>query len=256
MIGAIIGDIAGSRFEFNNTKDYNFKLFHKDCSYTDDTICTVAVADAILRGVSYKDSLLYWCHKYPRPMGAYGGSFSRWLHEEDPQPYNSFGNGAAMRVSPVAWAFNEPSDVMRQAMASAECTHNHQEGLIGAVATAELIYHYRETPVVGNYVNHIARFYYGHDWENNLPRPGVFNETCQGCVPLAFHIINQSNSFEDAVRNAVSYGGDSDTLGAIVGSIAEARWGVPIEMQKIALNMLPQDMLKVVINFIQKYQSQ
>lgn len=253
MIGAIIGDIAGSRFEFNNTHNYNFKLFHKDCSYTDDTICTVAVADAILRGVSYKDSLLYWCRKYPRPMGAYGGSFSRWLHEEDPQPYNSFGNGAAMRVSPVAWAFNEPSDVMRQAIASAECTHNHKEGLIGAVATAALIYHYRETPVVGNYVNHIAQLYYGHDWENNLPRPGVFNETCQGCVPLAFHIINQSNSFEDAVRNAVSYGGDSDTLGAIVGSIAEARFGIPEEMKEKAFSFLPNEMISVIVQFYNKF---
>lgn len=256
MIGAIIGDIAGSRFEFNNTRDYNFALFHKDCSYTDDTICTVAVADAILRGVSYEDSLVYWCRKYPYPMGGYGGKFAQWIKLNSRKAYNSFGNGSAMRVSPVAWAFNEPSDVMRQAIASAECTHNHQEGLIGAIATAELICHYRKSPMVGNYVNHIAQLYYGHNWENNLPRPGVFDETCQGCVPLAFHIINQSNSFEDAVRNAVSYGGDSDTLGAIVGSIAEARWGVPIEMQKIALNMLPQDMLKVVINFIQKYQSQ
>lgn len=253
MIGAIIGDIAGSRFEFNNTRDYNFKLFHKDCSYTDDTICTVAVADAILRGVSYKDSLLYWCRKYPRPMGAYGGSFSRWLHEEDPQPYNSFGNGAAMRVSPVAWAFNDAGDVMRQAMMTAECTHNHYEGIIGAVATAELIFSFRKPPENYNVIDLIAGLHYGQDWESNLPQPGMFNETCQGCVPLAFHIVKESNYFEDAIRNAVSYGGDSDTLGAIVGSIAEARWGIPIEMQKMALNMLPPDILKVVINFIKKY---
>lgn len=254
MIGAIIGDIAGSRFEFNNTRDYNFQLFHKDCSYTDDTICTVAIADAILRGESYGDSLLRWCRKYPAPMGAYGGSFSRWIHSENPQPYNSFGNGAAMRVSPVAWAFDEASDVMRNAMASAECSHNHQEGIIGAIATAELIYTFRKLPEKDNFVNLIGGLYYGQDWENKLPRPGVFDETCQGCVPLAFHIIKESNSFEDAIRRAVSYGGDSDTLGAIVGSIAEARWGIPIEMQKMALNMLPQDMLKVVTNFIQKYQ--
>lgn len=253
MIGAIIGDIAGSRFEFNNTRDYNFQLFHKDCSYTDDTICTVAVADAILRGESYGDSLLRWCRKYPAPMGAYGGSFNRWIHSENPQPYNSFGNGAAMRVSPVAWAFNDSSEVMRNAMASAECTHNHQEGIIGAIATAELIFVYRKSPNPVEFVNLIGGLYYGQDWENNLPRPGVFDETCQGCVPLAFHIIKQSSSFEDAIRKAVSYGGDSDTLAAIVGSIAEARWGIPIEMQKQALNILPRDMLKVVINFNQKF---
>lgn len=108
-------------------------------------------------------------------------------------------------------------------------------------------------PEKDNFVNLIGGLYYGQDWENDMPRPGVFDETCQGCVPLAFHIIKESNSFEDAIRRAVSYGGDSDTLGAIVGSIAEARWGIPIEMQKMALNMLPQDMLKVVINFIQKF---
>lgn len=255
MIGAIIGDIAGSRFEFNNTKDYNFQMFHPDCSYTDDTICTVAVADAILRGVSYKDSLLYWCNKYPRPMGAYGGSFSRWLHEEAPQPYNSFGNGAAMRVSPVAWAYNDVSDVMRQAMMTAECSHNHYEGIIGAIATAELIFSFRNLPDKDNFVNLISRLYYGPDWENNLPRPGVFNETCQGCVPLAFHIINQSNSFEDAVRKAVSYGGDSDTLGAIVGSIAEARWGIPDDIREKALSMLPAEMVDVIVKFENRYKN-
>ena len=254
MIGAIIGDIAGSRFEFNNTRDYNFKLFHKDCSYTDDTICTVAVADAILRGISYQDSLLHWCRKYPSPMGAYGGSFVRWIHSDNPQPYYSYGNGAAMRVSPVAWAFNTEAEVLREAIRTAEVTHNHPEGLIGAIATAELILCYRTEPAAGEYVNHIARQHYGKSWENRLPRPGIFDETCQGCVPLAFHIIKESNSFEDAIRRAVSYGGDSDTLGAIVGSIAEARWGVPMDMQKMALNMLPQDMLKVVVCFIQKYQ--
>ncbi|MYM12390.1 ADP-ribosylglycohydrolase family protein [Muribaculum intestinale] len=255
MIGAIIGDIAGSRFEFNNTRDYNFQLFHKDCSYTDDTICTVAVADAILRGISYEDSLTEWCRKYPHPMGGYGGKFAQWvkLNPGCRKAYDSFGNGAAMRVSPVAWAFNDSSEVMRNAMASAECTHNHQEGIIGAIATAELIFVYRESPMAGEFVNLIGGLYYGRDWENNLPRPGVFDETCQGCVPLAFHIIKQSSSFEDAIRKAVSYGGDSDTLAAIVGSIAEARWEIPIEMQKQAMNMLPRDMLKVVINFNQRF---
>ena len=106
MIGAIIGDIVGSRFEFNNTRDGNFALFSPECSFTDDTICTVAVADAILRGEDYRTSILRWCRKYPNPMGAYGASFALWLNSPDPQPYNSFGNGAAMRVSPVAYAFD------------------------------------------------------------------------------------------------------------------------------------------------------
>ena len=107
MIGAIIGDVIGSRFEFNNTRDYNFNLWDDSCSYTDDTICTLAIADAILTGECYKSKLLKWCGTYPHPMGAYGGRFAQWIHSEDPQPYNSFGNGSAMRVSPVAWAFDE-----------------------------------------------------------------------------------------------------------------------------------------------------
>lgn len=250
MIGAIIGDIAGSRFEFNNTKDYNFQMFHPDCSYTDDTICTVAVADAILRGISYKDSLLYWCRKYPRPMGAYGGSFSRWLHEKDPQPYNSFGNGAAMRVSPVAWAFDNHSEVIRNAISTAMPTHNHPEGLIGAMCVASAIFNRRKRRST---LMNIKTQYYGPTHKSNLPREGVFDETCQGCVPLAFWIISTSKSFEDSIRRAVCYGGDSDTLAAIVGSIAEAEWGVPIEMQEQALNMLPPDILKVVVNFIKTF---
>ncbi|WP_280120453.1 ADP-ribosylglycohydrolase family protein [Sangeribacter muris] len=256
MIGAIIGDIAGSRFEFNNTNDYNFEFFHKDCSYTDDTICTVAVADAILRGVSYKDSILYWCRKYPRPMGAYGGSFSRWLQSDDPQPYNSFGNGAAMRVSPCGWAFKDEAQTLRAALASAAPTHNHIEGLIGASTVARAIFKLRTMSYPSFCDGEIYDFVestYGENWSKDVPARGVFDETCRGCVPLAFFICHQSNSFEDAIRNAVWHGGDSDTLAAIVGSLAEARWGIPIEMQKMALNMLPQDMLKVVINFIQKF---
>ena len=258
MIGAIIGDIAGSRFEFNNTHDYNFQIFHPDCSYTDDTICTVAVADAILRGISYQDSLLHWCRKYPSPMGAYGGSFSRWIHSDNPQPYYSFGNGAAMRVSPVAWAFNTEAEVLREAIKTAEVTHNHPEGLIGAMSVAEAILSVRKSSSPGiQIIADVFKRYYGKNIaEYELPPLGKFDETCQGCVPIALSIASTATDFEDAIRQAVSEGGDSDTLGAIVGSLAEARFGVPIEMQKIALNMLPRDMLKVVISFIQKYQHQ
>lgn len=255
MIGAIIGDIAGSRFEFNNTHDYNFEIFHKDCSYTDDTICTVAVADAILRGIDYKDSILYWCRKYPHPMGAYGGSFSRWLASPDPQPYDSFGNGAAMRVSPVGWAFSKESDVIRNAISTAIISHNHPEGIIGAVAVARAIYMFRfadafsDIAVLQQVLEMVAT-YYGSDWEAHLPAPGIFNETCQGCVPLAFHIIKHSTSFEEAIRRAIYHGGDSDTLGAIVGSIAEARWGLDIKTIQATLNYLPNEMQEVVMNFV------
>lgn len=258
MIGAIIGDIVGSRFEFNNTNKTDFKLFTKECDFTDDTICTVAVADAILRDVSFKDSLLQWCRKYPDPMGAYGGRFSAWLRSEDPQPYNSFGNGSAMRVSPCAFASQSYAEAMRLAYDSAACTHNHAEGVIGAIATACIIvalrdYRYNAMTAKIEAESIITQFY-GNDWCEHLPQPGVFDVTCQGCVPLAFKIIDESYSFEDAIRKAVAYGGDSDTLAAIVGGMAEALWGVPENFRAAALSYLPDEMKQVIHEFEQKYQ--
>lgn len=254
MIGAIIGDIAGSRFEFNNTKDYNFQIFHPDCSYTDDTICTVAVADAILRGVSYKDSLLYWCRKYPRPMGAYGGSFARWIHSDNPHPYYSFGNGAAMRVSPVAWAFDTEAEVLREAIKTAEVTHNHPEGLIGAMSVAEAILSVRKSSTSGiQIIADVFKRYYGKNIaEYELTSLGKFDETCQGCVPIALSIASIATGFEDAIRQAVSAGGDSDTLGAIVGSIAESRFGIPEELKEQAFTYLPEEMKYVINQFYNK----
>lgn len=134
MIGAIIGDIVGSTYEFHNTQNYDFELFPQGSSFTDDTVCTIAIADAILRGISYRDSLIEWCRKYPNPKGAYGASFSRWIY--NPQPYDSFGNGAAMRVSPIGWAFSSSTIVLDEAKKSAECSHSHDEGIKGAMATA------------------------------------------------------------------------------------------------------------------------
>lgn len=255
MIGAIIGDIVGSRFEFNNTNDYNFELFHPDCSFTDDTICTVAIADAILRGIDYKTALLEWCRRYPNPKGAYGGSFSRWLASPDPQPYNSFGNGAAMRVSPVGWAFSE-GEVVREAMFTAMPSHNHVEGLIGASCVARAISLLRtmnHPSFMSGEVYSLVVALYGENWNKNHPPRGVFDETCQGCVPLAFHICSQSVSFENAIRQAVWWGGDSDTLAAIVGSLAEARFGVPDELIAKAMKFLPSEMREVVTIFREKY---
>lgn len=250
MIGAIIGDIVGSRFEFNNTNRKDFKLFTKDCDFTDDTICTVAVADAILKDVSFKDSLLYWCQKYPNPMGAYGGSFSEWLRSSTHEPYNSFGNGSAMRVSPCAFAARSDVEAIRLAYDSAACTHNHAEGVIGAVVTSLVIRALQgREPTAKIDAESIISTYYGEDWWKHLPVRGFFDVTCQGCVPLAYNIIDDSNSFEDAIRNAVAYGGDSDTLAAIVGSMAEALWGVPEELKEQAFTYLPEDMKQVINQF-------
>lgn len=261
MLGAIIGDIVGSRFEFNNTKDYNFELFGKGCNFTDDTICTIAVAYAILeREINeekpterdYRNSLQYWCKKYPNPMGAYGASFSNWVHSSNPQPYDSYGNGAAMRVSPTAWAFKESSDAIRQAIMSAKVSHSHTEGLIGAAAVSNAIFSLRKGEKKGM-LNIIANVYYGIKWEDRIPPRGKWAETCQECVPLAFKIVLDSDSFEDAIRRAVSYGGDSDTMGAIVGSIAEPLFGIPQEIKEKAMSYLPLDMKNVVTKFIDRY---
>lgn len=259
MLGAIIGDIVGSRFEFNNTNNRHFSLFTKDCDFTDDTICTVAVADAILHGASFEDKLREWCHKYPNPKGAYGGSFGAWLNSANPQPYNSFGNGAAMRVSPCALAASSDAEAIRLAIASASCTHNHPEGIIGAVATALVIRAIQASAghelIASIDAESIISTYYGEDWFKHLPQPGIFDVTCQGCVPLAFYIVDNSHSFEDAIRAAVAYGGDSDTLAAIVGSMAEAVWNIPTDIANSAMSYLPDEMRIIVNQFYEKYRT-
>lgn len=242
MIGTIIGDIVGSTREFANTFDYNFELFPPGSSYTDDTICTIAIADAILKGKPYRDSLLYWCRRYPHPKGAYGGSFGAWIRSKNPLPYDSFGNGAAMRISPVAWAFSG-KDLKENVDAATGCSHNHPEGIKGAyvlcLAFQKLIDGAPVTSLEG-----LRNIYYPES-SYPVPAPGVWNETCQGCVPLALHLAAGSTSFEDAIRRAVSYGGDSDTLAAIVGSMAEAAWGIPPAIRNLALTFLPQKMQRV-----------
>lgn len=259
MLGAIIGDIVGSPFEFaNNLNFHRCPLFSPGCSFTDDTVCTVAVADAVLRGVPFRDALLDWCRRYPNPMGSYGCSFSRWLSSADPQPYNSFGNGAAMRVSAIGWAFASEAETLRAAIASAEPTHNHPEGIIGASVVALDIFRLRTMSHPSFRSGEVARlvaYAYGEDYAERVPARGVFDETCQGCVPLAFKICAEASSFTDALRRAVSYGGDSDTLAAIVGSLAEARWGIEPGVRAHALRYLPEDMLSVVVEFENRFKA-
>ncbi|MEE0978761.1 MAG: ADP-ribosylglycohydrolase family protein [Muribaculaceae bacterium] len=259
MLGAIIGDIAGSRFEFNPTNDYNFELLSKQCAYTDDTICTVAVADAILNGEDYGSTIHRWCRKYPNPKGSYGGSFQRWVASDNLTPYGSFGNGAAMRVSPVAWAFTDRETVLENAKSTAECTHNHPEGIKGAQTTALAIFLALETRRNGMtldveaIIDECIKFSgYNHDIRESAVR-NKFDETCQGTVPVALWIIRQSTSFEDAIRRAVSLGADADTLGAIVGSMAEAIWGIPQKIADRSMVYLPTDMKNVIDCFTKRY---
>ena len=243
MLGAIVGDVIGSRFEFNNTRNYNFELFSNESSFTDDTICTIAIMDAIMSGCSYQEKILEWCRQFPHPMGGYGVSF---------------GNGAAMRVSPVAWAFDDLEDVKREAEKTASVSHNHPEGIKGAVAVAHAVWLYRQLRERSirlriNSTNAIAFIEEMNDYYPGFMdqeyTPGKFDETCQGTVPLCFKIIAESTDFEDAIRRAISFGGDSDTIGAIVGSIAEARWGVPDRIYSFALGYLHFDMLEVIRKF-------
>lgn len=250
MIGAIIGDIVGSRFEFNNTNRLDFELFTPECSFTDDTICTIAIADAILKGEDYKTSLLRWCRKYPTPMGAYGGSFARWIFSSDPQPYDSFGNGSAMRVSPIAWAFDSIEEVTLQAENTALPTHNHPEGIKGAVATALAILYARR---FGKESMLIAMTEYYPQWVEPLLGINRFDETCQGTLPVCLGIVNKARNFEEAIRYAVAVGGDSDTISAIVGSIAEGLYEIPPHIYKSALSYLPKEMIEVLYQFDRKY---
>ena len=257
MLGAIIGDIVGSRWEFNPTNDYNFEWLSDENDFTDDTICTIAIADALLKGRDYEESLHEWCRKYPHPKGGYGGRFGQWVRSDNPQPYYSFGNGSAMRVGPIGWWFKDREDILEKAKMSAVCTHNHREGIKGAQAVALAIfqaleyYQSQEAPMhIGEIIQECVNF---SGYDINIRKEKVqnrFDETCQGTVPVALWIIGQSTSFEDAVRKAVSLGADADTLGAIVGSIAEAIWGIPEEMKSEIMHFLPNEMVKVVKSFI------
>ena len=246
MIGAMVGDIVGSRFEFNNTDDFNFTLFTDECSFTDDSICTLAIGYALVNGISYEESLRSWCGLFPAPMGSYGGSFARWLASDHPQPYNSYGNGSAMRVSPVAWWFDKLDDVQREAEKTALPTHNHPEGIKGAVATATAIFLARKH---GKEAMLAAMTEYYPQWVEPLLGRNKFDETCQGTMPVVFGIISKANSFEEAIRYAIAVGGDSDTIGAIVGSIAEAIWGIPKVISDCAIGFLPPLMESNVAEF-------
>lgn len=257
MLGAIIGDIVGSRWEFNPTNDYNFEWLSDKNGFTDDTICTVAVADALLKERDFGESIHDWCNRYPHPMGSYGGRFAQWVSSNNPQPYNSFGNGSAMRVSPVAFWYNPLDEVLDAAAATAYPSHNHDEGIKGAQTVAMAIFKAlqfgeKATEHIDEFLSECVEF---SGYDINIRKEDVinrFDETCQGTVPVALWIIGQSTSFEDAVRKAVSLGADADTLGAIVGSIAEPIWGIPEDIQTRIFSYLPNEMGNVVLGLYEK----
>lgn len=256
MIGAIAGDIIGSVYEHHPIKTKDFPLFHPRCKFTDDTVLTVAIADSILAGHPYLESVRTIGRRYPG--AGYGGTFIRWLYSKDLQPYNSWGNGSAMRVSPVGFAFETIEDVLREAARSAEITHNHPEGIKGAQATALAVFLARTGRDKGQIRADIkARFGYDLDRTVESIRPNYsFDVSCQGTVPEAIIAFLDSESYEDAVRNAISLGGDSDTLACITGGIADAFYGpVPSEIRARVRECLTPDLWEVTENFCQRYGS-
>jgi ADP-ribosylglycohydrolase len=249
MLGAIIGDIVGSRFEFNNHRSKDFELFTEGCSVTDDSIMTLAVAKAILSCDGNWERLGEHAVKYMQTIGrkypdcGFGSMFKKWVFDNDPKPYNSFGNGAAMRVSPCGFITQTEDEAKLFAQKVTEITHNHPEGLKGAEAVAVVVFLARNGATKNEIKERIEKGYYALDFNLDSIRESYqFNESCQGTVPQAIKAFIESVSFEDAIRNAVSIGGDSDTLAAITGGIAEAYYGIPLDLKRKALVYLDREL--------------
>lgn len=255
MLGAIIGDIVGSIYEWNNIKTKDFQLFKDECFFTDDTVMTIAVAEGLMNGGT-KNDFIEAMKKYGRlyPDAGYGSSFEDWIFSDSKSPYNSFGNGSAMRVSSIGWAFDNLLEVEKYAEISSSVTHNHPEGIKGAKATAACIFLARKGKSKDEIKNYIESKY-GYNLSrslNEIRENYCFNETCQETVPEAIIAFLESRDFEDAIRNAISLGGDSDTLAAITGSIAEAFYSIPEEIVKKALSKLDKQLIKIYIDFYEK----
>jgi len=254
LLGAIAGDIIGSVYEFNNTHRYDFEFFTPQSDFTDDTILTVAVADCILHGKDYARTIWEYGNRYPDR--GYGIRFLNWLGSKDLKPYNSFGNGSAMRVSPIGFAFDTLEETLAEARRSAEVTHNHPEGIKGAQAVAAAIFLARrgETKLQ---ITEYASSTFGYNLSRTLDeiRPNYgFDETCQGSVPEAIIAFLESNDYEDALRKAVPLGGDSDTIACITGGIAHAFYGgVPENIVEEVRNRLDPGLLRIVDEFNDKF---
>ena len=261
MIGAIIGDVVGSRFEFDNCKSKGFEMFNAECDFTDDSVMTLAIAKALMLHDKiteydvFKKELAEVMHEVGRryPQCGYGGRFLEWMMYNRTEPYNSYGNGSAMRVSPVGWFANSLSECEKLAKATAEVTHNHPEGIKGAVSVAGAIYLARTGHTMDEIKEYASKFYTIDFTLDEIREDYDFYAICQKSVPQAFEAFFESTSFEDAIRNAISIGGDSDTIAAITGSIAEAYYGVDEEMKETALSFLDDYLLEIAENFENKF---
>ena len=258
MLGAIIGDICGSPYEFIEYEvPYNFPLFVRGCTPTDDTVMTIAVADTLIDcsyrdklsdEKQFKDALIFKLQDYGRKYrnAGYGGSFIKWLWNPKPEPYGSFGNGSAMRVSPVGWVFDDIDTTRKVARWTAEVTHNHPEGVKAAECVASVIFMARNNAdmiQISEYVN--AEF--GYDI-NDIPNKNFVS--CQTSIPICLKSLYQSHNFVDAIRTAISYGNDTDTYGAITGSMAEAYYGLDEELIIKTLEYLPDEFHDIMNAFL------
>lgn len=254
IIGAVIGDVIGSVFEWNNVKTTEFELFNPHCEFTDDTVLTIAVADSILNRKDFAKTIWEYGRKYPGR--GYGGHFVQWLMEDDLKPYGSYGNGSAMRVSAVGFAFQDLETVLKIAKQTAEVTHNHPEEIKGAQATAAAIFLARQgksKKVIKEYIT--STFGYNLDFTLDEIRPVYeFDVTCQGSVPQAIVAFLESSDFEGAIRLAISIGGDSDTIACITGGIASAYYKeIPKNLVDFVVDKLPIEFIEIMNRFDEKY---
>ncbi len=255
MIGAIVGDIIGSAHEAAGTKTKHFTLFDKYARFTDDTVLTVAVADSILTGADLVDTLHRYFDRYPQ--AGYGGSFIGWALHQKREPYNSWGNGSAMRVSPVGYAYETLDEVLHHAERTAMVTHNHPEGIKGAQATAAAVFLARTGEAKAE-IKQFVECRFGYDLSKTLDeiRPAyLFDVSCQGSVPQSLIAFFEAMDFEDAVRNAISLGGDADTMACIAGAVAEPYFGIPAEIERQALAYLDAELRRVVDKFRERFVS-
>jgi len=254
MLGAIAGDVIGSVYEFNNIKTTDFPLFSRRSRFTDDTVLTVALADSILSGTPYIDKIVEYYNLYPD--SGYGGRFKKWAASGNREPYNSYGNGSAMRVSPVGWAYKSLDIVLIEAERSAMVTHNHPEGIKGAQSVASAMFLARNGSTkkeIKDYIEKTFNYNLSERLDDIRPRYR-FDETCQGSVPQSIIAFLESGSYEDTVRKAVSIGGESDTIACIAGGIAEAYYGsVPEEIFDKAMSILDSRLRDILQRFREKF---
>ena len=247
MLGAIAGDVLGSSFEFYPMKTKKFELLEKNSHFTDDTVMTVAVADSIMNKIPYVESLQMWGRKYPR--AGYGGWFSKWIDSDFPKPYYSFGNGSAMRCSSVGWLFDDEESVLDEAKESAEVTHNHPEGIKGAQAVALGVMLCRQGSTKLEIQEKLEDLF-DYDLSQTMEQVKFnysFDVTCQGSVPQAITAFLESEDFEDAIKNAISLGGDADTQACIAGALAEAFYmKIPDQIKEFVLTRITPDILDVL----------